>query len=352
MSMSAPDLFNQRLAVDVQAAQDLRVKMRQDPQAGLKEASRQFESMMLSMLMKSMREAAPQDGPFNSDASRFYTSMLDQQMAQNLAGQNGGLGLAKMIEQQLSRQSVGRTAQATPLVDLGATSTRPLVNMMGTAAAASEASAASGVAGGVGNPELQEWATSLLRQRAARLASRAPQAEPAAAAASAAAAPAPVTSTGNSSRDFVQRLMPHAVAASQQTGVPAQFMVAQAALESGWGKSEVRSPDGSPTYNLFGVKAGKSWQGATVSVPTTEYINGVRETRVEKFRAYGSYAEAFADYSSLITKNPRFASVVGQQDGTTFARSLQQAGYATDPRYADKLASIINGPTLRQALIG
>ena len=134
--------------------------------------------------------------------------------------------------------------------------------------------------------------------------------------------------------------------------MPAQFLVAHAALESGWGKGEIRKPDGSPTYNLFGVKAGRSWTGATVEVQTTEYVNGVAQSTRDKFRAYGSYAESFADYANLLRNNSRFSGVLNQQDGTQFARSLQQSGYATDPMYADKLSRIINGGTLRQALAG
>jgi flagellar protein FlgJ len=134
--------------------------------------------------------------------------------------------------------------------------------------------------------------------------------------------------------------------------VPAHFLVAHAALESGWGQHEIRNPDGSTTYNLFGIKAGRSWQGATSEARTTEYVAGSAQSQRERFRAYGSYAEAFADYAGLLANNPRFSGVLGQQDGTGFARSLQQAGYATDPMYADKLARIINGNTLRQAMIG
>lgn len=134
--------------------------------------------------------------------------------------------------------------------------------------------------------------------------------------------------------------------------MPAQFLVAHAALESGWGKSEIRSADGSPTYNLFGIKAGRNWKGPSVEVQTTEYINGVAQSSREKFRVYGSYAESFNDYANLLKNNPRFSGVLGQQDGTQFARSLQQSGYATDPMYANKLSRIINGPTLRQALAG
>ncbi|MEO8410766.1 MAG: glucosaminidase domain-containing protein, partial [Propionivibrio sp.] len=131
-----------------------------------------------------------------------------------------------------------------------------------------------------------------------------------------------------------------------------QFVVAHAALESGWGRSEIRLPNGAQTYNLFGVKAGRGWAGPTVEVQTTEYVDGVAETVREKFRVYASYAESFADYASLLHDNERYSEVIGQQNGAQFARSLQQSGYATDPLYADKLGRIISGTTLRTALAG
>jgi len=132
--------------------------------------------------------------------------------------------------------------------------------------------------------------------------------------------------------------------------VPAHFLVAQSALESGWGKREIKAADGSPSFNLFGIKAGRSWSGPTAEVQTTEFVKGEAQSVRARFRVYGSYAEAFRDYAKVLSSNPRFAGVIGQQDGAQFARSLQQAGYATDPMYADKLARIISGPMLRQAL--
>ena len=127
-------------------------------------------------------------------------------------------------------------------------------------------------------------------------------------------------------------------------------MVAQAALETGWGKSEPRFADGRPSYNLFGIKAGKSWNGAVVEATTTEYVDGAAQNQVERFRAYASYSEAFRDYANLLASNPRYANVIGSQDAARFARGLQQAGYATDPMYATKLERIIASNTLRQGL--
>ncbi len=125
-------------------------------------------------------------------------------------------------------------------------------------------------------------------------------------------------------------------------GLSPVFVAAQAALESGWGKREIRNADGSSAHNLFGVKAGAGWQGATADVLTTEYENGVAVKRVEKFRAYGSYAEGLADYVRLLADNPRYRTAVANgQDARGFATALQRAGYATDPAYGDKLARLI-----------
>ena len=169
----------------------------------------------------------------------------------------------------------------------------------------------------------------------------------AAVAATPATGAAPLSQTG----DFVNRIWSHAVDAARSIGVRPQFMVGQAALESGWGKHEIRNADGSGTHNLFGVKAGRGWNGPSVEKTTTEYVNGVAHKTTAKFRVYASYGEAFKDYAKLIGGNPRYAGVMAQaQDAQGFARGLQQAGYATDPSYADKLVRVINSTTMRQSL--
>lgn len=311
--MKAEDLNAHRFVLDPKASADLRSKLKNDPHAGLKQAAQQFESMLLNMMLKSMRDATPSDGLMDSDQTRFFTSIMDQQLAQNLSAQ-GRLGFAKLIEQQLGR-NLATGVPTDPVSSLEAIQ-QSLIQR--------QAASSAGFVPGSGAPRI----------RSAPLD------------ASAGLAP---TAAGN---DFVNRIWPHAVEAAKAIGVPPQFLVAHSALESGWGKSEIRSPAGQPTYNLFGVKAGRSWQGPSVEVQTTEYVNGVAQSVTEKFRVYGSYAESFSDYASLLRNNSRFSAVLGQQDGTQFARSLQQSGYATDPMYADKLSRIINGATLRQALAG
>lgn len=144
-------------------------------------------------------------------------------------------------------------------------------------------------------------------------------------------------------RAFQQNLGHHAEAASRETGIPAKFMLGQAALESGWGKREIIASDGSKSHNLFGIKASGGWKGKTTEATTIEYVNGVPMSRREKFRVYDSYAEGFRDYAKLLSKNPRYENVINNsQDASSFAKGLQRAGYATDPHYATKLTKIIN----------
>lgn len=311
-----------RAAFDVQSAQDLRGQFAKNPQEGLKAAAQQFETMFLQMVMKSMRDTVPDDGMLNSEQSKFYTSLLDQQMAQNLSSTGKGVGFAKLIEQQL-----GRTMVAPPSETNAAAAANTAANNLPLAA--------SDVRHLQYKTVLGNLPTSAAYPRA-----------------DVTAAPAVSVDVPASSKEFVNRVWPHAVEASRSTGVPPQFLVAHSALESGWGRSEIRRADGSPSYNLFGIKAGKNWSGATADATTTEYVNGQPQQSVERFRAYGSYEEAFRDYANLLRNNARFSAVIGSQDGTEFAKRLQQAGYATDPMYADKLSRIINGPALRQALIG
>lgn len=318
--MKADDLNSQHFVLDLKTAGDLRGKLKSDPKAGLHQAAQQFEGMLLQMMLKSMRDATPQDGMMDSDQSRFFTSIMDQQLAQNLSSQ-GKLGFAKLIEQQLGRNMAGGAA-----VDPNA----PLEALQQALIARQTATSAGSPAGVLPGSGAQHIRSAPVE----------------------AAADAASVSNSGGGRDFVNRVWPHAVEAASATGVPAHFLVAHAALESGWGKSEIRTADGAPSYNLFGVKAGRSWQGASAEVATTEYVNGVATPAREKFRVYGSYAESFRDYANLLRGNSRFSAVLGQQDGTQFARSLQQSGYATDPMYADKLSRIINGNTLRQAMAG
>lgn len=320
---------------DTQSLAALKQGLRKDDPQALKAAAQQFEAVFLQMVMKSMRAATPQDGMFDSEQTRFYQELLDSQLAQVLASQ-GGTGLAAVIERQLSRQD----AVTGPEGGAGLPLSPPQRSLPLDAPARQLSLPANG------SPRALPIDSSPVRPANPTVAPPPVSSVP---------DPLPVTATPAANRDaqgFVAEAWPHAVAASQKTGIPPHFLVAHAALESGWGRAEPRFADGRPSHNLFGIKAGQNWQGATVETVTTEFEGGVASRRVERFRAYGSYEEAFQDYARLLAQSPRYAAVLGTQDAAGFARGLQRAGYATDPAYASKLERIISGPTLRQALIG
>lgn len=315
--MAASD-FSQINALDPNTLGGLRRLSKESSPEATKEAARQFEALFVQQMLKSMRDATPKGSMFDSDETRMYQSLLDQQMSMQLSTRAGGIGLAKVIERQLNAGKAEVKLPDGPV---------PL-----------DAAIRRGFDGAV-SPS----ATGTANQAA----------KTAGAAASAAATAVPMLPNmpaGAGPRAFVEKVWPQAVEASRATGIPARFLVAQAALETGWGKFELKNADGTPSHNLFNIKAGKSWSGDTVSTATTEYVNGAATRENARFRAYGSYADSFRDYANLIRNNPRYAAVVGQNDATAFARGLQAAGYATDPQYAEKLARIINGNTLRVAL--
>ena len=294
-----------------------------DPQA-LKSAARQFEALFLQMVMKSMREATPREGMFDSEQTRMFESLLDQQMSQVMSTKSG-TGLAALIEKQLSRTSDALVEFPDGLPLMPPPTAIPL-----------NPGKALPLRGVEGSPRF-------LPLDGVPAVPPAPAAPLPAAPGVEAGVPLDGDAMTPAAREFVSRVWPHAVEASRATGIPAQFMVAQAALETGWGRSEPRTADGQPSHNLFGIKAGRSWNGAVAESPTTEYVDGVARRQSERFRAYGSYAESFRDYANLLTSSPRYAGIVGLQSPTAFAQGLQRAGYATDPQYADKLTRIIGG---------
>lgn len=342
--MAASDL-SQINALDPNSLSGLRRLSKENSPEAAREAAKQFEALFMQQVLKSMRDASPKGGMFDSEESRMYQSMLDQQLSLQLSTRSGGIGLAKVIERQLSaaREAVvlpdgpvplNRPDKAVPL--------DPAIKRGFDAAASSDGSALSGSAGGNG-------AAGGIAVETAGGAASSP-AKNAVSAASAGLAAFPGLPAGAGPRAFVEKIWPQAVEASRVTGIPARFLVAQAALETGWGKHELKNADGSPSHNLFNIKAGRNWTGGTLSTTTTEFRDGAATRENARFRAYASYAESFQDYARMIRNNPRYAGVAGQGDAVAFARGLQSAGYATDPMYADKLARIINGNTLRTAL--
>jgi len=304
--------LSNRFALDVQGFDAMRAQANAAPQQGLKAAAKQFDAVFTQMMLKSMREATPSDGPFDSHDSATFTSMLDQQLAQNMGAK--GIGVADMMLKQLMRNA-GATASADGTGASGDSSANA-----GNMAAMNAMAKAYANAAGSSKASLSGSGYS----------------------ADSALTP-PARGVGSDKvATFVDRLAAPAQAASSATGIPARFIIGQAALESGWGKREIKNNDGSSTHNVFGIKATSDWTGKTASAVTTEYVNGKPQKVVEKFRAYDSYEDALTDYASVLKSNPRYAPVVeASRDAVGFAHGMQKAGYATDPQYAKKLISIM-----------
>ncbi|HEX4884788.1 MAG TPA: flagellar assembly peptidoglycan hydrolase FlgJ [Casimicrobiaceae bacterium] len=302
MALTGPDAA-QALALDAKALSNLKREAHAAPEKALAKAAGQFEAMFLQMVLKQMRETLPKDGPLDSDTMRTYTSMFDQQIAQHLSSR--GLGLREAIERQLGRALQPSGAAGTPAA--------------GPAPATAPAPS----------------------QDALRRAGAVP-ATPLPGHAVAKARPEPAGATARV-QAFVEKLRPHAEAAAAASGIPAHLLIAQAGLETGWGRSQPRNADGSASHNLMGVKATGGWQGASIAASTTEFVQGVAVRTVEKFRSYASLAESMRDFAKLLG-SARYASARASaraNDGDGYARNLQTAGYATDPRYAEKLGSAI-----------
>jgi peptidoglycan hydrolase FlgJ len=316
---STSDLSS-KFALDTNSLGDLKKSAKAGSPEATKEAATQFESMFVNMMMKSMRDATPQDGMTDSQETKTFTSMLDQQMSQKMAKR--GVGLADVLVRQLTAQQKSQQMlQKMNEQSLGI---------------GGEAGGAGGATGGAA-----------LRMQSA------PDTLPTDGIASAGKGLGAAGITGSARgtdtagkpahvRAFQDKLADAAEEAEQATGVPAKFMLGQAALETGWGRRVIRNADGTSSNNLFGIKAGPSWKGKVATAVTTEYINGRPHSRVEKFRAYDSHADAFKDYARMLSNNPRYEKVLAHGgDASTFAHGLQRAGYATDPQYAAKLSRII-----------
>ncbi|NUT81657.1 flagellar assembly peptidoglycan hydrolase FlgJ [Pseudomonas brassicacearum] len=292
-------------ALDVQGLEQLKRRSQQDPGASLKEASKQFEALFLQMMLKSMRAAIPKSEMSSDSQTELYTEMLDQQWAQSLSGK--GIGLAEQLTRQLGGHFT-KPSDVSADVESEAALFFDVPSARSTAAASPFANAA------------QTQAFEAWKRRE-------------------------VSGTDNERPEhvqaFVSRLNESAQKAANSSGVPAELILAQAALETDWGRRQITTAHGADSHNLFGIKAGSQWQGPTAQVMTTEYAAGEAQKQVESFRVYSSYEAAFNDYARLISTRPGYAAVRNATDAPQAALALQQGGYATDPQYAQKLISVM-----------
>lgn len=281
------------LASDVRGAEALRAKAGSGDPEALRAAARQFEAMFVQIMLKTMRETrfASEDDPLvNSNSLKMYQELLDQQWAQRMA--NGrGLGFADAMYAALSRNTappVGTNTGVAPTQSDDAHATTP-----STAAPAP---------------------------------------------ATGATAAAPVV--GADRQAFIEAMRPYAEQAADALGLPAEFVIAQAALETGWGKRQIVGADGQESFNVFGIKAGAKWKGSVVDTLTTEYRDGLAMKLSQSFRAYDGYEAAFQDYADMLRRRYPLAAAAGA-DAEAFAAGLVAGGYATDPAYAEKVRSVI-----------
>ena len=290
---------------DFTGLQKLKLQARESQATARSEVARQFESLFIAQMLKSMRAASGGSGLLDNDKSLFYRDMYDQQFATEMA-KSRGLGLAPVIERQLGGGPEDGSPRGKQVADYRAS---PLWRT-GPALVPGLSGAGRGdrvVAGG--------------------------QAE-----------------LGESREEFLRTLWPHAEQAARELGVAPEALLAQAALETGWGRHVMPGPGGQPSYNLFGIKADRSWDGQLTHVSTVEYKDGVAMKARAAFRAYGSYTESFTDYVEFLKANPRYQrALAAASDPETFVEELQRAGYATDPAYAAKLKRILGSEDLAQA---
>ncbi|WP_293660710.1 flagellar assembly peptidoglycan hydrolase FlgJ [Rhodoferax sp. OV413] len=289
----------QDLIADARSLGALKADASKATPATIRETAKQFESLFMRELIKSMREATMKSGMLDNPGSDLGTDLMDQQYAVSMSGQPGGL--SDLIAQQLSRQmgvEMPGKGFDTGIKPITVTAPERLSKPASDKVTASD------------------MALAPVKTKRAPTATQA---------------------------DFVAKHSDIASKIEKATGIPASFMLGQAGHETGWGKHQIKTKGGGNSFNLFGIKAGASWTGRVAEVTTTEFINGVEQKRVAKFRAYDSFEDSFKDYARLISESPRYAKAKTQTNSVTaFANGLQKAGYATDPEYAAKLSRAIN----------
>jgi len=277
---------------DLSALGDIKNLSRKDSKAALEQVASQFETIFMKMMMKSMRDASFGNPLFDSESAKVYRDMHDDQLSLNLS-KAGGIGIADTLVKQLSKYLPEDNKSANP-------EEMPILNAAMSSVTKSQ------------NTDFKSF---------------------------------------KSPKEFVKELWPSAVQAADEIGTSPKVLIAQAALETGWGKYMVRNPDGSSSFNLFNIKADHRWDGKSSAISTVEYLGGQAKTQRADFRVYNSFSESFKDYVSFLKESPRYQKALSvASDDVAYVESLQKAGYATDPNYAKKIQRIMADRPLNEAL--
>lgn len=342
LSNASPDLY-----LNMHQFADLKLSAREQTAEANRSAAQQFEALFVQMMLKDMRAAATVDPSQHSSYTDFYQDMHDKQLSLMLAKQ-GGMGIADMIEKQLERflperQDVAATAETDGL---------SLANYRLSASISSHPPL-TGMNYQPVNPAVQAYQYFQNESGSADTnIAKATAPKP-----SVAPSPALTSETlqpfhgWDNADEFVHDLWPHAEKAAAKLGISTEVLVAQSALETGWGRYSMRKEDGSIAFNLFGIKAGSDWIGASVNQNTHEFRDGEMRSEQARFRAYDSLGEALDDYVDFVQSRERYQPALNHRGNDEhYIRQLHRAGYATDPNYADKVLNIMNGSTFNQAL--
>ncbi len=351
-----PESAGSRIYTDFSGLQKLKVSARAESPEAVKAVAKEFEASFVEMMLKSLRDASSGDGIMESDGSRMYQDMFDKQIAVDIS-ERGDFGVAQVIEAQLTKTRSahktideaiikgfgpstqnpfnlsglhnGKVVQAhslikTPAQNLNmperrAVLVKPLIDLANTSEPARPV---------ISDQPIVRKSAPINKQQLERMAFRSPQ-------------------------EFIETMRPHAERAAKEIGVDPELLIAQAALETGWGKKVIRNSDGTNSHNLFGIKASRAWDGDSVKVGSLEYRNGVAKKEVSAFRSYDSFTESFKDYVDFIKNQSRYDGAVKQAgNNRAYIKGLQTAGYATDPNYANKIMNILERKSLQPAWKG
>lgn len=297
---------------DFSGLNEMRAQARVDPQASLKQVAKQFEGIFIQMMLKSMRDASMGDAIFDSDQSKLYRDMFDKQVALDMASSKG-IGIADSLVRQLSKSVPSNGQSEIPSLKENKLNESLL---HGKLLPLPERRM---------NAVIQTSVTGLSKHELPELKAISDKTD------------------FKSADEFTQYVLPYAEKAAKELGVSPLVLIAQAALETGWGKAVTRHPDGASSFNLFNIKADKRWDGDSVTKSTLEYADGIAKHEKATFRSYDSYADSFTDYVDFLRTNSRYVDAIDNQgDDTLFIKDLHKAGYATDPDYADKILNIFN----------
>ncbi|WP_323752556.1 flagellar assembly peptidoglycan hydrolase FlgJ [Marinobacter sp.] len=304
----------------------LKTQARTDKTAALEQVAKQFESLFLSEMLKSMRKAGEvfaEGNYLNSNESEFYRDMFDSQISLSMAS-GSGTGLAEALVRQLGESVPGVASNGEKLAGHKAS----LADYDRTLPAISPAL-----------PERMKAVEEVVQALPGGVSELSPNKD--------------LPATFENPEQFVSELMPFAQRIGQESGIDPRLMIAQAALETGWGKHMIEGDGNEPSFNLFGIKADTRWSGEAVTITTTEFRGGVAIKERADFRAYSDYEASFRDYVEFLQSNPRYQEVLSSAgEPEVFAEKLQQAGYATDPEYGSKIRRIMNRDSLMTLSMG